>query len=71
MSNSSNMLKFVDEESFLTESEVREIIRRRIIVREAIQNPIYQLILEQQGTGTEDIAAALDRDWETFFINKL
>jgi hypothetical protein len=52
MSNGKNMLRLLSEESFLTEQEVRESIRRQILLHESLKNPVLKLILEQEGTGS-------------------
>ena len=55
MSNGQNMLRLLSEESFLTEQEVRETIRRQILLHESLKNPVLKLILEQEGTGVANI----------------
>ena len=59
----SNSHKLVKKErlvsDFLTEQDVREVIRRRILIYESTKNPIYKLILEQ-GTGNENIDAKFE-----------
>ena len=53
-----NTRKLVKEErlvsDFLTEQDVRAVVRRRILIYESLKNPIYALILEQ-GTGSVGI----------------
>ena len=46
------------DERFLTESEVRDSIRRQILLYESLKNPLCKLILEQDGTGGDSIARA-------------
>ena len=57
-SNKTSLTALETNSGFLNENEIREIIRRKILIHESLKNPIYNLILEQ-GTGVGDIADQL------------
>lgn len=61
MKNNLSILTELDSsELFLTEFEIRDIVKKRLILEEIFRSPIHDLILEQ-GTGTDSIDAAFEQ----------